>query len=82
LPQTLAQLRQRNAQRIDTIVARHADAHGWPHELARRYLGHILRFDLDHSALDAMGRFLELAAGLGLAEPGRPVVLYQPPPGH
>ncbi len=36
--------RRHNRERIDTIIARHADSRGWPHDLARRYLGECLRY--------------------------------------
>ena len=65
-PSVLAQARQRNAGRIDEIVHRHATDHGWPIELARQYLGSILRYDIGPRELEAIERFGEMAAQRGL----------------
>ena len=59
----LGRTRLRNRFRINQLVARHAPKHGWPIDLARRYLGEYLKYDLDARALSGLHRFLELAGG-------------------
>ena len=59
----LNRTRLRNRFRIDQIVAEHAPRHGWPIDLARRYLGECLQYDLDSRARAGLHRFLEMAGG-------------------
>jgi chorismate dehydratase len=59
--------RRHNAMRLDWIVAKHAPEHRWPVELARKYLGEYLRFDVGKREREAVGRFFA-EAGLGEAE--------------
>ena len=56
----------RNRMRMDWIVGRHAGRTGWPVELAERYLGELLRFEVDDLAREAVGEFLKRAADAGL----------------
>ncbi len=58
--------RRHNRGRIDGIVAREAAPHGWPADLAREYLGGLLRFDLDGTARAGLARFLQECHALGL----------------
>ena len=58
--------RRHNRERIDAIVAREALPHGWPAEVARRYLGELLRFDLDARAREGLARFFAECAAAGL----------------
>ena len=58
----LTRTRLRNTFRIDQLAGRHAAAHGWPSDLAHRYLAEHLRYDLDERARAGMSRFLQLAA--------------------
>lgn len=60
--------RRHNRTRLDWIVSRHAQRHGWPEDLARRYLGSLLRFEVGEPEREAAGRFIEEALGLGLVE--------------
>jgi predicted solute-binding protein len=53
---------------LDEVVATHATSHGWPTELARKYLGQLLQYNVSQRHLTAMERFAELAAGLGLID--------------
>lgn len=76
LPEQLAAQRQRNAARIDEIVDRYAQAHGWPRDLARQYLGRILRYEVGNPQLQAMERFAAMAQELGLIETTRPLRLW------
>ena len=72
--------RRRNRMRLDHLVSEEAPKRGWPGDLARRYLGELLRFDVDDRAREAVGVFLGRAHERGLlphAEPrwvqgGRP----------
>ncbi len=59
--------RRHNAMRLDWIVAKHAPEHRWPVELARKYLGEYLKFDVGEREREAVGRFFS-EAGLGEAE--------------
>ena len=76
LPEHLAHLRERNAGRIDELAQHHAARHGWPADLARRYWGQILHYEIGPRQLEAMERFAELAAGLGLIERVRGLEVY------
>ena len=60
LPQRLTQQLQRNLQRLDEIVERYAQDHGWPTELAADYLGRILHYPLGPEELRGLARFQEL----------------------
>ncbi|MCX5639541.1 MAG: menaquinone biosynthesis protein [Planctomycetota bacterium] len=59
--------RRHNAERIDGIIAREAEAHGWPAELARQYLTELLRFEFDEAARAGLSRFLQECRAAGLA---------------
>lgn len=65
--------RRRNRPRLDHIVTEEARRRGWPDDLARRYLGELLRFDVDARAREAVGVFLRKSADLGLLPPSTPV---------
>lgn len=69
--------RRHNATRLDWIVARHAPRHRWPADLAARYLGSHLRFEVGPREREAVERFLSEAAALGLA-PGHPPRWWEP----
>jgi len=60
--------RRRNALRLGWIAATAAAEHRWPEDLAGRYLGSLLRFDVGEREREGARRFLEEAAGLGLVE--------------
>ncbi len=60
--------RERNARRIDEIVARYASRHGWPQELAGRYLGEVLRYRIGPAELEAISHFSMWCERLGLIE--------------
>ncbi|MFN0134459.1 MAG: menaquinone biosynthetic enzyme MqnA/MqnD family protein [Phycisphaerales bacterium] len=63
--------RRRNLARIDWIIDRRAPEHRWPIELARRYLGALLRYELGRREAEAIGEFLQRAARLGVVERAR-----------
>lgn len=63
--------RRRNRARLDHIVTDEARRRGWPGDLARRYIGELLRFEVDGRARDAVGAFLSRASALGLLPDAR-----------
>lgn len=62
----LARARCRGLEQIESIVSTYAPRHGWPVDLARRYLTQYLRFEVGERQLLAMRLFWE-KAGLGEA---------------
>ncbi len=60
--------RRHNGTRLDWIVARRAGERGWPVELAARYLGKLLKYDLGVREKAAAGEFLERASAAGLIQ--------------
>lgn len=58
--------RRRNRMRLDSVITAEAARRGWPGDLARKYIGELLRFEVDDRAREAVGVFLAKAAGLGL----------------
>jgi chorismate dehydratase len=69
--------RRRNAMRIDRVAADAAARHRWPADLARTYVGSLLRYDLDARARAGAERFLADAAAIGLIPPHTPTFLTQ-----
>jgi chorismate dehydratase len=65
--------RRRNRMRLDSVITAEAARRGWPGDLARKYIGELLRFEVDDRAREAVGVFLEKAAGLGLLPQMRPL---------
>ena len=65
--------RRRNLARMDSIVSSRAGARGWPDDLARRYVGSLLRYEVGPREREAVGLFLRKAAALGLAPDANPV---------
>lgn len=68
----LERQRLHNASRLDWIVQTRAPAARWPMDLARRYLGSLLRYSLGDREQEAVGRFLALAHDAGLAQAAQP----------
>ncbi len=58
----LERMMLKNKTRIDWIVETHAPAAGWTTELARHYIGDLLRFQVDERATEAVESFLTMAA--------------------
>ena len=75
LPRVLTRCRDRNRHRIPEIVRAHAN--GWPFDLANRYLGEILRYDVGRRELEAIELFWSRCHALGLIEALRPMRLYE-----
>jgi chorismate dehydratase len=53
----LSEARERGVAHAGEIAEEHAAAHGWPVELARRYLAEILRYDIGPRQIEAIRRF-------------------------
>lgn len=64
--------RRHNQTRLDWIVQKWAPNARWPVDLAQRYLGELLRFDLGPSEREAAARFLELCGTHGIAPAATP----------
>jgi len=58
--------RRHNRTRLDWIVSAQAQRHGWPLDLAARYLGSLLRYEVGEREREAVGQFFEMAAEDGL----------------
>ena len=69
--------RRHNARRLDWIVSRHARAHAWPVDTARRYVRELLRYEVGSREIEAAQAFLDAAAQMGLA-PGTRITVAQP----
>ncbi len=55
----LERIRKRNELRLDWLVSTQAKAHHWPADLARTYIGQLLKFDPDARARQAVELFFE-----------------------
>lgn len=64
----LERVRLRNRERIDWIVTQHAQRLGWPGDLARQYIGALLRFHIDDRARAGLDAFIGRAHAHGLVE--------------
>jgi len=58
--------RRHNATRLAWVADRHAEERGWPRDVARRYVGELLRYDVDARAREGATRFLREAMDAGL----------------
>ena len=79
LPDMLSRYRELNRGRTAEIAAAHADASGWPEELAAEYLSEILRYDIGSHELEAIELFWKRCHELGLIGNLRPMRLYRNP---
>ena len=59
--------RRHNTLRLDWVIARRAPELRWPRDLAERYIGELLRFEIGPRQREAAQRFLDLCADAGLA---------------
>jgi len=64
----LERVRLRNRERLDWIVTTRARGSGWPGDLAREYIGELLRFHADDRAREGLDAFLSRAARHGLVD--------------
>jgi chorismate dehydratase len=78
VPTWLDEQRRINAGRVDEIVARHAEAAGFPRALATTYLGRLLRYQIGPQELAAMERFWRRAHDLELLPRLRPLEVISP----
>jgi chorismate dehydratase len=78
LAEVLDRQRLLNAPRTDAIADRHAAGHGWEIDDARNYLGRVLNYAVGPLHLQAIERFAQMAARLGLIEHAGPLELYAP----
>jgi chorismate dehydratase len=76
LPRQLEAQRRVNAGRIRQIADRYAAAHGWPVDLAERYLGSLLRYGIRPRELEAIRRFAAMAHELGFLPEARPLRIH------
>jgi chorismate dehydratase len=65
--------RRHNQERLGGIVARECASHGWPAELARDYLGNMLRFDFTPQARSGLERFFAECSAAGILSDVRPL---------
>lgn len=59
--------RRRNLARLDWLVESRAPLHRWPMDVARHYLGTLLRYEIGEREMHAAQRFIDLAARHGVA---------------
>jgi len=64
----LERQRRRNRERLDWIIARRAPEHRWPIDTATRYLRELLRYEVGPREREAVDRFMDEAARLGVVE--------------
>jgi chorismate dehydratase len=77
LPSILARYRDRNRDRSSEIAAAHAMPSGWHEDLAQKYLGDILRYEIGPRELEAIELFWSRCHELGLIDHLRPMKLYK-----
>lgn len=65
--------RRHNLTRLDWIVQQWAPSARWPVDLAQRYIGELLRYDLGERERESVGKFFELCAKHGITETTAPV---------
>ncbi|MBU6413519.1 MAG: menaquinone biosynthesis protein [Planctomycetes bacterium] len=56
--------RRRNLARLDWLVESRASQHRWPIDIAREYLGTLLRYQITEREMHAAQRFIDLASAL------------------
>jgi chorismate dehydratase len=68
LPERLELAKRDGLAHLDEIIARHAVPRGWPPDVAKRYLGEYLKFDIGIDQLRAIRLFHQYAAEEGLID--------------
>lgn len=63
---------------IGQLTHRFAAEHGWPEDLARRYLLSEVQFEFTDACRDGLEEFFFLSAGYDVIERYRPVAYYEP----
>lgn len=69
---------RRGSRRLRETVRRFAGKHGWPEDLAERYLLDEAQFEFTDACRDGLEEFFFLAAGYDAIERYRPVAYYEP----
>ncbi len=77
LPAKLNELRIVNEGRIEEIVEDHARPLGWPRDLATRYLGSLLHYEIGEPEMEAIQRFWSLCADHGVIPNVRPLAVHE-----
>lgn len=75
----LQRVRLRNDQRLDWLVTKEAKAHHWPADLARTYIGELLKFNPDDRAREAVALFFEKLRAHKLIDAAEPI-WHEPTP--
>jgi chorismate dehydratase len=63
--------RRHNRTRLGSIVEKYAPASGWPLDLAGRYLGELLRYEVGERERHSVDLFFSDAGEMGLIPPGK-----------
>jgi chorismate dehydratase len=77
LPQLLAETREKNERRIGAIALQYARAHGWPLDLATRYLESLLQYRIGEMEKRSMREFWSLCARHGIIQELRPMAAHR-----
>ena len=64
--------RRHNHTRLDWVVASRASEKHWPEDLAAKYVGAYLKYDVGEAEREAVAKFLRWSAELGLCEKAEP----------
>lgn len=75
----LASARERDRAAILALAEEHASAHGWPVDLAQRYMTEILCYDLGPRQREAIAAYSERAHALGLIPTARDIPTQREP---
>ena len=59
--------RERGVARAHRLAEAYAEGHGWPTDLARRYLGEVLRYEIGPRQVEAIRRFGRACFEMGLS---------------
>ena len=73
LPALLSITKQQNLNQINQIAITYATKHGWPADLACRYLGQLLCYDIGPKQIQAIKLFADHAKTLGLIDEAVPL---------
>jgi chorismate dehydratase len=76
LPAKLQNAKRQGLRHVDEVVSDYAPKHGWPSDIARRYMTEYLKYDVGERQLEAIRRFHQYAAEEGaIPSPVRPLRL-------
>jgi chorismate dehydratase len=77
LPLQLAEAREKNERRIESIALRFARTHGWPLDLATWYLSDLLHYRIGEMEKRGMQEFWSLCAIHGVIPELRPLAVHE-----